>query len=292
MKKIYTRSVFEFDAKTGRYVVNDNESQYHYVDDDAPVAEMKGGGGKQQVTQTTQPWQPQQPYLKAGYDAAQNAYLGQQPDFSFSPESEEAMNMITARARDGSPINQDATGYLRDELQGKYLYGGAGFDAAYNAASNKIIPQVQSEFARYGRGGSGLASTAETSALGDSFAGLYNQERDRQQNALQYAPHYADVAYDDATKLAAVGMLREQNRNQPIMDKREAAKAFLASVSGQQGTTSTEPGSNMPKWLQVYLASTGGALSGAVAGAPLGPAGMAGGALVGGVSGGASGYYK
>jgi len=292
MRKIYTKSVFEYNPKTGHYDVNENESQYHYIDDGVAVAEMKGGNRKPQVVAETAPWQPQQPYLTGGYQAAQDAFLNQQPNVAFSPETEQALGMITDRATNGSELNRSASDYIGREIQGDYLYGGDAFNRAYDAARNKIVPQVQSEFQRYGRGGSGLAATAETSALGDAFASQYGHERDLQQQAAGLAPQFANIPYEDAAKLAAVGQAREGQSNAGLDARRAAIVQYLQAISGKQGEVKTVPGSGMPAWLRTYLASTGGAVSGAVAGAPLGPAGMAGGAVVGGVTGGLNSYYQ
>lgn len=297
MRKIYTKSVFEYNPSTGRYEVNENESRYHYIDDQIPMTEMKGGGSRKpappQVVAATQPWQPQQPYLTGGYKAAQDAYLNQQPDFSFSPETEQAFGMITDRARAGSPLNTAGSDYLQRELGGDYLYGGQGFDAAYNAARNKIIPDVQSQFEKYGRSSGGLARVAETGALGDAFAKQYETERALQQDALRFAPQFANAPYEDAAKLASVGLARETQRNAPLDARREAVKAYLDSISGKQGETKTVPGSNMPAWLRTYLASTSGFIKGGIAGASTGnPYAAVGGAIGGGVGGGLDSYYQ
>ena len=88
----------------------------------------------------------------------------------------------------GSTMQQPVFDQLSGTLNGDYLHGGAGFDAAQQAAYNRITPQVQSAFSGGGRLQSGLAQTAQTQALGDSFAGLYNNERNRQLQAAQVAP--------------------------------------------------------------------------------------------------------
>lgn len=84
------------------------------------------------------------------------------------------------------PTTTTTSGQLGETAGGKYLTGGEGFNAALDAATNKIIPEVESRFARGGRLSSGLARTAETSAIGDAYSNLYNQERDRQTKAQEY----------------------------------------------------------------------------------------------------------
>lgn len=72
---------------------------------------------------------------------------------------------------------------LQDVSSGEYLHGGEGFDAAMQAAENRIMPAVQSRFGQAGRSGSGLAAQAMTEGLGNAFADLYGQERGRQDAA-------------------------------------------------------------------------------------------------------------
>jgi hypothetical protein len=66
---------------------------------------------------------------------------------------------------------------------GGYLHGGSGFNAAMDAAARDIQPRIQSMFGRSGRHNSGLAQAAATQELGDVFAGLYGDERNRQMQA-------------------------------------------------------------------------------------------------------------
>jgi hypothetical protein len=63
MKKIYTKGVLEYNKRTKRYELIESESEWHYIDDNAPIAycggDSGGGGGGSQTTQTVQkadPW--------------------------------------------------------------------------------------------------------------------------------------------------------------------------------------------------------------------------------------------
>jgi hypothetical protein len=84
-----------------------------------------------------------------------------------------------------APAAQGVNNFTGSTLNGDYLYGGQGFNAAVDAAGRKIIPQVQSAFEKSGRTNSGLAQTAMTQALSDSFAQQYGQERQNQLQAAQ-----------------------------------------------------------------------------------------------------------
>ena len=78
-----------------------------------------------------------------------------------------------------------AQGLLTDIVGGNQLMGSPGMDAAMQAAWNKINPMVDSQFASSGRYNSGLAQQAKAEGLGNAFAGLYNQNLDRQLQAAQ-----------------------------------------------------------------------------------------------------------
>lgn len=289
MRKIYTKTVFEFNPTTDTFEVNQEESEFHYIPDDAPLTLMGGSGGgdvpSQVSVQKNDPWAGQQPYLKQGFDQVWSAYLNDPGYFaSNSPESAESQRMIMDRARAGSALNRDNQGMLDATLRGDYLYGGAGFDKAYQAAANKIIPQVDSQFASSGRLNSGLAGVAKTSALGDAFAGLYDNERKRQLAASQLAPEAAMSDYADAGMIGQVGKSREAMDQYNAERRRRAVADYMALITGNYGSTSTSTTTNP----STRTGGWGGALMGAGSGAASGFVGSGGnpwGAAVGGVIG-------
>jgi hypothetical protein len=107
---------------------------------------------------------------------------------------------------------------LQGTLGGDYLFGGKGFDAAYNAAANKIIPQVSSLFSGAGRYGSGLAQQAMTSALADAFAGQYGEERGKQLLAAGMAPQMQGMEQQRLAAQQGVGAGYEQWAQKPISE--------------------------------------------------------------------------
>lgn len=284
MRKIYTKSVFEFDKKTNSCKLNESESEFYYISDDAPIAEMKGKSNKPQVTTTQHdPWAPLVPYLTSGLKEAQAAFLTDQSKPEFSPESIAAQQAQIARAQAGNPLLGQAQTEIGKTVAGDYLYGGPGFDAAYNAARNKIIPDVESRFAAGGRGGSGLAKTAEASALGDAFAGLYGQERNRMLAGAEMAPGLAKADYFDIAKLSEVGQQKEAMTEAQRNERRRMIQAYLNTITGAGGNSGTattmEPGKSKPN---PWMSSLGGGLSGGVAGMQTGNPWLAGVGAVGG----------
>lgn len=272
MKKIYTVTVIDYNPKTGGFDLNEKESNYHLVNDDAPIALAKGVGqtysniegapyrifqGGDGTKDTNAPWSAQIPYLKEGFANAENAYINNPND-----AGNQGIAGILNQARTGSPLSGSAINYINDTINGKYLYGGAGFDAALEAAKNEILPQIQSGFESRGRTGGGLEGTAEASAIGDSFAKQYEAERALQQNAAISAPEIDKSRYLDPSMMVDAGQTQ-----------RDWAKQFLEAIGGQYGTSSPQ----QALWKRLLE----GGFGGAAAGAPLGPWGAAAGAGVG-----------
>ena len=263
----------------------------------------KGKKPSQTVISSQGPWEPQQQYLTAGFGQARaqfdnnklNYYPGQ-TYASFSPQTERALNLTEQRALAGSPIQNMANQQLMSTIQGDYLYGGPGFDAAFNAAANKIIPQVQSGFNRGGRLNSGLARQAETSALADAFANQYSQERQNQLRSMEYAPQAAQADYNDLKALAAVGQQRE-GQTQSAIDEAmarhdynqnapwELLARYMNAIQGTYGGEELRQGFEARNKGAGVL---GGALGGGYLGSQIG--GPWGGAI-GGVLGGLGGLF-
>jgi hypothetical protein len=257
MRKIYTQAVYEWNEQEGRYIRLENESSHYLYD--GIVAECKGGGGGSTTTvQKSDPWDQQKPYLLTGFEQAQNLLNAPTRQFypgstvvPFSPESEMAMQMQTNRAINGSPIQQAANNQLTNTLNGDYLYGGQGFNEAIDAATRKILPQVNSTFEGAGRTGSGLAQTAQTQAIADAFAGQYGNERENQLRSMFFAPQVAGLDYDNISKLAEVGAQKETlGQEQTAEDiarydfnqnaRQQQVSDFLNMIQGNYGGTNSQ----------------------------------------------------
>ena len=157
------------------------------------------------MTSSSEPWRFAAPYLAGGnrvgasqqgrppvqglYDQAYDtAQVSNADAYQFGPQSQQARQALWNQTQAPTGLEQAARGQLGDTLAGDYLYGGPGFNAAYQAASNRIIPQVSSMFSGGGRLNSGLAQGTMAANLGDAFAGLYNNERARQMQASALMP--------------------------------------------------------------------------------------------------------
>lgn len=268
-----------------------------------------GGSPTQTTIQKSDPWEGQQPYLKKGFEQAETRMLNYNPTYfpgstvvPYSPETVMAMNLTKQRALSGSPVTSAATDELTKTLSGDYLYGGDGFNAAVQAATNKAIPGINSQFALAGRYGSGLNQEAQTRAIADAFADQYGAERTNQQRAMMFAPQVAASEYDDYGKLAAVGAQNEAFQQEQLADqvarhdfgqsvKQRQLQEYMNLINGNYGsnTTTTGPAMQQPTY---YRNQGSGFLGGAMQGAQLGNmlmpglGGSIGGGLLGGLLGG------
>lgn len=247
MKKIYTKTVFEFNKESNRYQVNQQESEFYLLPDNAPCTYMKGAGETFQA-----------PMIRKGLNQAEDAFLNT-PDFS--PESQETQQMIMNQGRLGAGISGDANQQLQKTINGEYLTGGKGFDAALEAAKNKILPSVNSSFEKSGRGGSGLADVAKTGAISDAFAGQYAQER---QNQLSATNNAIQNQNNNLNAMNTVGSTKDNARRNAIMN-------YLKTIGANYGNI-TEP-DEMDQLLKSILAGAGGAAKGySTTGSPWGAA--------------------
>lgn len=305
--KVHTKVVLEW--KDGKY--QRIESECESFDYEGPVSECKGGGGNTTVEKSN-PWGGSVPYLTHSginssvvgiYPESARLYREYTPQYfegdTISPQSAETLQsqqMTGDIATQGSQGNTNLQNLYSQTMGGDFLYGGQGFDRAFQAASNRIIPQVDSRFALAGRSGSGLAQTAQTQALGDAFAGLYNDERGRQMQMAAMAPQINQMRYADANALATLGAQKEDyqqdlinaeierhNYEQNIpYDKLDRYAALVqpgAMVGGSRAVTS-------PVSRNRAAGVTGGALSGAILASMLGGAGGAAGGAAAGASAG------
>lgn len=269
-----------------------------------------GGGGMSGGTQTTvqkaDPWSGQQPYLTTGFSEAQNRMLDYTPQYypnstvvPYSPDTLQAMQQTEDRAKAGSPVTRAEDAQLSSTLNGDYLYGGDGFNAAVKAAMDKAQPGINSQFELAGRYGSGLNQQANTQAYADAFAGQYNDERTRQMQAMMFAPQAAEADYNDPAKLAAVGAQQESLQQQQLADQvgrwdfgqsvnEQQLQQYMNIIQGNYGGTTTTTSPLPPQYRNQSSGFLGGGMLGASIGNMIMPGlgGQLGGGLLGGLLGG------
>jgi len=194
---------------------------------------------QQQLPSFLQPYGPL--YAQAGYNLFNQPYQAYPYETvaPFTQDQQSAMDMVRQRSMAGSPVVNAAQQQTLNTINGDYLnpqtnpYLQQTFDQAANrvtdAFSRGTAAQTDARFARAGAfGGSAWnqAQQANQTALGDSLAGMaanifgnnYAQERNRQQQAAQFAPNLAAQDYRDAEALLNVGGMQQQLGQQYLTD--------------------------------------------------------------------------
>jgi hypothetical protein len=245
----------------------------------------KGGGTTRQVTQTiTDPTTA--PFKEFGLSEAKRLYgegpmqyFPGQTVVGFSPETEMALSGLRQQAISGSPF----IGAVQDVV----MQNLTGTNPLQAAAFRPVVEQIEAQFGKAGRYGSGYQQRAVAEGLAPAALTA-------QQAAIQQAPGARQLGFADLETLAGVGAAREaQEQAQLAADierfqfEEQAPQAalanYLASVQGGQlGTQQITPYYSNP------LAS---GLSGALGGAMMGGQIPGLGPLYGGLLGGAAGLF-
>jgi hypothetical protein len=229
----------------------------------------KGGGGDsvpttgQTVTSTTAPWSGQQPYLTFGFQQAQNLYNQGGPQYfagdTVAPtpsETNQALNLQTQRASNGSPLIAAAQAGDLGTAQGNYLSAGNPYlQNMFGSIANTVTPRVTGAFEGAGRYGSGAYANALTDALTNTAGNLafqnYSNERGNMMRADALAPSLANQDYADIAQLAAAGDARRQLAQQGInaaVDRYNynqnlpynTLANYMRMIQGNYGSSSTQ----------------------------------------------------
>lgn len=272
------------------------------------------------VNTNTDPWAPQQPYLKAGFDQASQLYESPFPQFygnstvvPHSAATTQALGMQENRALQGSPLLKAGQGEMQKTLGGDYLNAGnPAMGGVMQRLDHSIRPQVQSVFANAGgSGGSFGEQDAYTRAMADAAApyqfSAYENERGRMGGAALAAPGMAAADYADIGQLGQVGAAREELGGRVLQDDiarhdfaqnlpQRKLQNYQAAISGNLGGATSQQ-TTQPLFRNPVAGGLGGAATGAGLGLALqqlnllGPAGssnaflwplIAGGAALGG----------
>ena len=250
---------------------------------------MSKGSNPTNVTTTTaaEPSEFIRPYFQQAIDYGQDLFESQTPQFfpeatytGFAPQTETALQLAQARAIQGNPLLGSAQGEVNKILQGDYLSPTSNpfLQNVANQVADNVTSQVQSQFTRAGRLGSGANQEILARELADSqnrlFADNFAAERQRQFDAVQLAPQLAQADFDDISRLGQVGAAREDlemakvqdaiarfdfEQQRPFLKLREYLGTLGANVPTT--TVSTQP---------VFRNTGAGLLGGALAGARLG----------------------
>ena len=189
------------------------------------------------------------PFLAYGANEAQRLYntgggfnyFPENTVAGFSPEQQMAMNLQTNRALSGSPLTREAQNLSLNTLRGDFLSGNNPF--FQQAVIDPITQNVQSQFSRAGRLGSGANQDVLARSLATPLMQNFENERRRQNAMINTAPSLARADLQDYADLARVGAMRQDQAQRQIaanMDRfnflQSAPARNLNQFLGQVGT--------------------------------------------------------
>jgi len=240
------------------------------------------GGGTQ--TTTTKPWEGQEPYLKAGFQRAQDlynrnplgpAYYGGSTLAGFDPAQQASQRMAMNYAMGTRPqaMQRQAESAIGRGLGGQVDYSqfqpmADVYGQQYLSEIQKNMPAVRQSMVEYQPGGgsrgdiaqAGIASAAGKN-LAQNLAGLYGGAYTAAQERIpQFGNLYPSIMGAPMEMYGAVSGIGEQQRamQQEAIDRdmaryqyestapQAALQNYMAMVSGDYGaaTRETTPGSN------------------------------------------------
>jgi hypothetical protein len=275
---------------------------------------MSKGSNPTNVTTTTsaEPSEFIRPYFQQAIDYGQDLFESQTPQFfpeatytGFAPQTETALQLAQARAIQGNPLLGSAQGEVNKILQGDYLSPTSNpfLQNVANQVADNVTSQVQSQFSRAGRLGSGANQEILAKQLADAqnrlFSDNFAAERQRQFDAVQLAPSLGQADYDDIAQLGQVGAAREDlemaklqdaiarfdfEQQRPFLKLRE----YLGTLGANVPTTTV---STQPVFRNTGAGILGGALTGGKIAGQIGGSSMFGNPLFGAAAGGLLGGF-
>jgi len=276
--KVNTKVTFVWDKAKGEYI---EESAEFYVYE-GEVAHAGGGGGTETTTQTTAPWEGQQPYLEDLFRQAQQYFQGGPADLS------RATNVATRGAEayeQGAGAIGDIAGQAANAqrflLSGDVLSPGANpalqqyIDLANQSTTRAFrqggLQAIDAGAVQAGNVGSsrqgiaqGLGLQGLSQQIGQQTAGLssaaYGQGLQAYVQGLGLAGQTADLQMGRGRALSQAGNAFAGIANLPQQQQLEMLQNYRDLISGQPGGTSTRTGPGY---------ETGG-ISGALGGAGVG----------------------
>ena len=202
------------------------------INPDTGLVQYKGGGGGS--SQTNNELDPNVvPYVKDALAEQQKLYREGAPDYYggqtyLDPNSmqQSAISNMSAQARVGSPVLQNATNLGNQMIQGDFLQNNPNFDAVmntagrkatdlYNTATNNTFSDV-SQAGRYGSnahanlqaGNAGKLAQSLSDTAGQYAYQNYAAERANQNQAMNNAQNLASNQYYDANQLMNAGNMQ------------------------------------------------------------------------------------
>lgn len=271
-----------------------------------------------QTTTSNTPWAGVQPFITDSLNAAKGLYesgAGYYPESTVAPlsgTSQQAIDLTTNRALNGSPVQTAAQGNAAQTLNGDFLNSNPNLQGAIDSATqglvrqyqNAVMPGIEGNFTKAGRYGSNAMQGAVSDAQSNLATGIgniatnmsygnYNDERARQVQTSALAPSLAGMDFTNLQALSGAGATLDAQSQAQLTDlvnrynynNGGSLDDFIARINGTGATNyQTSTSANTVNKNQL-AGALGGAMSGASMGAMLGPWGALGGGVLGGIGG-------
>ena len=221
------------------------------------------GSRQQDVTQTSAPWGPQQPYLLGGFQRAQN--ILNQP-FNYAPNAMQlgGQDLMTQYAGSPGLANliggaQGALGFslspnILSPTSNPYLaqYGDALMRPITRNLTENMLPAIRSQAMGAGQYGGtrqgiaeGLAIGRTNEVIGDRLAqlygGAYGQGLEQMSRGMQLAPGVAAMGQLPGNLMSQVGGEQyAQQLNQQQIPWWQLQQ-YMNAIGGNVGNTQTQP---------------------------------------------------
>lgn len=281
----------------------------------------KGGSSKPQYIQsppqntssvtTSSPWANQQSFLQKGFEEAQKGYENPlefyggsvagvptgQTYAPFSLDTQQAINMARTAVLNNEVVPA-AQKFSTEMLGGDYLLAGNPyFSGMIHNLNATLRPEIESQYSKAGRYGSGAMDKAYTSALTDTAGNLayqnYSDVLKGMNQAAYLAPQTAQLGLVPAQQLAQIGGMTEDQTQNAInqemskwqfeqMEPWQRLGLYQGGIQGNYGGTTNASGtsSGQGQWIQPRMDNTVGNVGGILS--SLAGLGMMGFSLFGG----------
>jgi hypothetical protein len=215
-------------------------------------------------TVKSDPWSGQQPYLKRGFEQAEQQLNAPGSTVApMSPYTQSAIGQMTGP----NPLIDSALNQAQQTISGDY-FSGPGMDRMRDYVLSSVQPGVDSAFSSGGRFGSGLHGEALGRGVSLGMTPFMDAERNRMMQATQMAPGLSQAGY--AGNLAA-GQLDQSQRQAELSEPQNRLAQYMNLIGGGYGGTQTTTGGQGGNPL---LGGMGGLAAGAGLASSLGPQGL------------------
>lgn len=264
-------------------------------------------------TQSSVPWDAQQPYLQNQFGSAQSLYSNYSPQYyptstvsPFTDAQNQGLQQLTQFGQaGGTPAVNNANNMIGNIENGSFLSAGNPyFQNMVGQIGQAIAPSINGQFAQAGRYGSGANQQAYDSALSNTAGQLANQNYTQgMNNILQgayVAPQLEQAQLQPANALLTAGGAQQSQNQAQLSDQvnrfnfdqslpYNKLNQFASNIGGSYGGTSTLTQPYFQNQLANSLAgAAGGSALGKGLGSSLFGSGSTGSSL-GGLGGGLGG---